>query len=650
VFALSLAVTWAQPIVLKSDASTLAAATTNLALLDSGNTAGLTFHPALVGDYGTFTPVPGGAPVGTAIINIPPGGSTSVDGQSGFFKVSFTLPAVGPNLCLAGRANVDDAGRVFLNGHPISPSLTSGDSDTITEYGNAGFGSTNAAWFNPGVNELLIADWNSGGGPSGAAFYAVVYPAGVVRWTGGTGPWSDSSHWLPAPPTASTAVIVPTDSTVTVDVPDVQTGALTLEAGSTLVVPAGAALALNGPGANYGALSILAGGHLTSAAWGWTQSGGSMEVHGWVEVVNVVNTHERFTLDGWYQASATTQRGGSIDVGGSMAVQGMLSVEDATFNVRPGGTVTASAFQFEGVDVDMLARAKMAATAAAGFVDCHMKMEEGRFQFDALSMNKSTFDVGPGGTVTGSAYQFEDTKVQIEAGGQMASVPDPASILEEGLTVIGGSMEVDGSLDVPSLTQAAGAVLSGSGTIDGNLISDDGTLCPGASPGTLTITSNFTQHAGSTLRIEIAGRQPGQFDQLRVVGTATLGGRLEVTLLDSFAPDLGEQFPLLVTSNLSGTFTQVTVPAGISITYTSNSVLPVVTGAVPTQILGPVLSGGNAVFTFGTVTNRGYTVEWTADLASANWQFYTNLTGTGAKVQVAVSLAGAPRRFFRVRQ
>ena len=52
VFALSLAVTWAQPIVLKSDASTLAAATTNLALLDSGNTAGLTFHPALVGAHG----------------------------------------------------------------------------------------------------------------------------------------------------------------------------------------------------------------------------------------------------------------------------------------------------------------------------------------------------------------------------------------------------------------------------------------------------------------------------------------------------------------------------------------------------------------------------------------------------------------------
>lgn len=76
----------------------------------------------------------------------------------------------------------------------------------------------------------------------------------------------------------------------------------------------------------------------------------------------------------------------------------------------------------------------------------------------------------------------------------------------------------------------------------------------------------------------------------------------------------------------------------------------VVTGVVPTTILGPVLTWGDAVFTFGTVSNRSYTVEWSATLAPANWQFYTNLTGSGGKMGFATRPSDSSRRYFRVRQ
>ncbi len=164
----------ATTIVLESDASTLATAlgpgTPSPAVetqLDAGTTTGLTFVPALVGAFGTFTPVPPGAPAGTAVINIPPG-----DGESGFFEVAFTLPATFTGIQLTGSANVDDAGRAFLNGNAISPSIFS--ATPITEFGNATFQTTDSAFFQSGQNILLIADANTGGGPSGAAFYATV--------------------------------------------------------------------------------------------------------------------------------------------------------------------------------------------------------------------------------------------------------------------------------------------------------------------------------------------------------------------------------------------------------------------------------------------------------------------------------------------
>ena len=166
-----------ETITLKSDASTLAAvlgpgAPSNIILnqLDAGDTSGLTFQPVSVGSFGSYTPVPSGAPSGTLVVNLPPG-----DGESGFFKFTFVLPAGFQFPNLIGKANVDDLGRVFLNGNPISPSLN-GNSTTgmIVETGDTQFAATNAAWFKIGTNELILADANTGGGPSGAAFYAVV--------------------------------------------------------------------------------------------------------------------------------------------------------------------------------------------------------------------------------------------------------------------------------------------------------------------------------------------------------------------------------------------------------------------------------------------------------------------------------------------
>ncbi len=171
-----LGVARAATITLTSDGTTLCAplgqGTTTpaqLALLDAGNTSGLTFGLAAVGGFGTFTDVPPNSPSGTQVINITP-----TPEQNGFFRITFTLPAGFSGISLTGTGNVDNAGRVFINGNPITPSLSSGDPAVLTQFGNVGFSTTNAAYFQPGINTLLLADANTTGGPSGAAFYATI--------------------------------------------------------------------------------------------------------------------------------------------------------------------------------------------------------------------------------------------------------------------------------------------------------------------------------------------------------------------------------------------------------------------------------------------------------------------------------------------
>jgi hypothetical protein len=104
------------------------------------------------------------------VVNIPPG-----DGESGFFKVTFTLPSNFGTASLTGAGNVDDVGRVFLNGSAISPSLLA--SGALDQFDSVTFSTNNSSLFQAGQNVLLVADDNAQGGPSAAAFYATITTA-----------------------------------------------------------------------------------------------------------------------------------------------------------------------------------------------------------------------------------------------------------------------------------------------------------------------------------------------------------------------------------------------------------------------------------------------------------------------------------------
>ena len=126
---------------------------------------------------------------------------------------------------------------------------------------------------------------------------------------------------------------------------------------------------------------------------------------------------------------------------------------------------------------------------------------------------------------------------------------------------------------------------------------------------------------------------------------------MNVRLTGSFKPALGDQFTILTSSGLSGTFSALSVPQGISVLYTNNNVVLVATsaGAGP-KIVNSSLSNGNFGFSFETVNGQSYTVQLNDDLGTTNWVFYTNLTGNGSLMQVVSPTTNVPHRVFRTRQ
>jgi hypothetical protein len=159
---------------------------------------------------------------------------------------------------------------------------------------------------------------------------------------------------------------------------------------------------------------------------------------------------------------------------------------------------------------------------------------------------------------------------------------------------------------------------------------------------------------GGSLTIALGGPNANQCGQLAVGGPATLNGPLNVILTHGYVPVAGDRFQILSCSYLSGSFTSINVPAGITVSNLLNNlgqteyVELVVTGTVPAQVQSPGMSGGNFTFNFGTANGQSYTVQQNTNLTTTNWTFYTNITGNGSIYQFATPVTNIPRRFFRV--
>jgi len=156
-----------------------------------------------------------------------------------------------------------------------------------------------------------------------------------------------------------------------------------------------------------------------------------------------------------------------------------------------------------------------------------------------------------------------------------------------------GTTTVDGTLAGGGTTgiSITGGTVLGAGTLHGNT-SNGASISAGdaGKAGLLTITGTYTQLASGSLNVNVGGTTVGTlYSQVKISGTASLGGTLAVTLINSFTPTIGQTFTVLTAAGGLGgtTFTNSTVAINSSeqfdISYTSTGVVLTVVSTAPSN-------------------------------------------------------------------
>ena len=114
----------------------------------------------------------------------------------------------------------------------------------------------------------------------------------------------------------------------------------------------------------------------------------------------------------------------------------------------------------------------------------------------------------------------------------------------------------------------SGGTLQGSGTVS-SITSTGGTIAPGNSIGTLTVSGNYNQGSSSTLVIEVD--TSGNTDKLTISGSANLDGILRVS--PSSGTYSSQTFNFLTAGSISGTFSNIIITncSTPPVSYTSTS-------------------------------------------------------------------------------
>ena len=172
-----------------------------------------------------------------------------------------------------------------------------------------------------------------------------------------------------------------------------------------------------------------------------------------------------------------------------------------------------------------------------------------------------SFNVASGQTIT-DTNQITGPGIVLTGGGTLV-LENNNNTYTGGTIVQNGTLLIDGSIANSAVTVDSGAVIGGKGTAGAVTVESSGTFAPG-DPSTFTVAS-LTLESGSTFDEEIGGTAPGTggaggYDQTVVEsgGAISLGGAtLDISLVDSFTPSVGNAFTIInneTGSPVSGTF------------------------------------------------------------------------------------------------
>ena len=115
------------------------------------------------------------------------------------------------------------------------------------------------------------------------------------------------------------------------------------------------------------------------------------------------------------------------------------------------------------------------------------------------------------------------------------------------------------------ITNTSTGTIQGSGTIttQSQTVYNGGALNPGLSPGLLTFSGGYlVQTETGALNIEVGGLTKGTgYDSIAVSYPLTFGGALNVSLINSFTPSVGDSFTIATYASRTGSFGATNYPA-----------------------------------------------------------------------------------------
>ena len=176
--------------------------------------------------------------------------------------------------------------------------------------------------------------------------------------------------------------------------------------------------------------------------------------------------------------------------------------------------------------------------------------------------------------------------IEIESGKELTVFAD-VTIGEQGRVHLdGGKLDAQFvQIDAGTLS-GIGDIFVGSGPITTAVRNGAGLVSPGDaagdSTGKLVIDGDFAQTDAGSLEIDLGGLAVTDYDQITSSRFAFLSGTLEVSLVDLFAPQVGDRFEILTADEgVNGTFDHLILPGSFvwDVTYGPTNVLIEVAGA-----------------------------------------------------------------------
>ncbi len=502
------------------------------------------------------------------------------------------------------------------------------------------------------INNLSGATFAVSGTDAGAGYHAIANLDGSAVALFNAGTFVTSITTL-TPSAIGLGIGIPFTNTGAVDVQQgsfviagnattVSSGTFTSAAGTYLevdnqILTAGSVISMAGSGAlqnctEEGSCSVAGDMNAASTAFtGPVQLGTSLEATG--DVTFAPASGGPVTLS---TGNLTIEGGGTLAGTDSFAVNGVLTL-NAYSTLALSGTVDAyGGLYLSGAGV-VISGATLNNHAAATW---DLSQSGADFlENGAVINNLAEANISASGSVTGnneligdgSNVAFNNAGGFTCATGTTVALGLELPVFNSGTVAVAqGNLNFSNSGNSSGYTQSAGSTVLSGGTINGGSLSINGGTFSGAgtlyanvtsggqvipgsagSAGVLAINGSYTQTATGALDIDIGGATAGsQYSQLAVSGTASLGGALNVALINGFQPALGNTFQPLTFASYAGDFgfyngivlgNRLILDPTLNPTNLTLTVQPAVTTTTLAAPPSPSVSGQSVTFT-ATVT------------------------------------------------